>query len=188
MQQSGIGLNDLRKNFSKSGIFGFFTASRKEDDASSDEETVPQILEDEHFIRNGQRGVIVLKCHCLKSDRQKILHFHLYTGQIFQYTDGKKKISLSSDICGIIVRSDFTVLVDVKKRSGVSRRIYAFDSYEASAEYRKYIEFRNDIGIIVRSAFDAIDRRGARLITATLLQMALKSMDIKVTEEDINAM
>lgn len=188
MQQSGIGLSELRRNFTKSGIFGFFSASKREDDASSDDEHALQTSEDESFIKHGHRGIVVLKCHCLKSDRQKILHLHLYSGQLFQYIDGKRKISLASDICGILVRADFTVVVDVRRNRGTVRKIYAFDSQEASLQYQRYIEFRNDTGTVVRSAFDAIDRRGAKLITAVLLQIALKGMDILASERDIKAM
>ena len=137
MHQSGIGLNELRKNFTKSGIFGFFSGARREDELSSDEENTPQISEDENFIKNGHRGIIVLKCHCLKSDKQKILHLHLYSGQLSQFTDGKRKIGLCSDICGIFVRSDFTVVVDVKRSRGVVRKIYAFDSMEAASQYQR---------------------------------------------------
>lgn len=188
MNQSGIGLSDLRKNFTKSGLFVFFAGARREDDASSDEEQALQTSEDESFIKFGHRGIVVLKCHCLKSDRQKILHIHLYSGQLYQYTNGKRKISQTSDICGILVRADFTVVVDVRRNRGILRKIYAFDSLKASSQYQRYIEFRNDTGIAVRNAFDEIDRRGAKLITAVLLKIALKSMDILASEGDVKAM
>ena len=188
MQSSGIGLSDLRKNITKSGIFGFFANTRRDDDASSDEDSNLNSSEDENYVRSGQRGIVVFKCHCLKSDRQKILHLHLHSGQIFQYSEGKRKVGMCSDICGIFIRSDFSVVIDVKRNRGVVRKIYVFDSQESAFLYQKYIDFRNDIGVAVRCAFDAIDRRGAKLITPQLLLIALKCNDLSTTEDDIKAM
>ena len=188
MQSSGIGFSDLRKNITKSGIFSFFANTRKDDDASSDEDSNLYSSEDENYVSSGHRGIVVFKCHCLKSDRQKILHLHLYSGQIFQYTDGKRKVGFCSDICGTFIRSDFSVVIDMKRNRGVVRKIYVFESQESAVLYQKYIEFRNDIGVAVRSAFDAVDRRGAKLITPQLLRIALKCIDVSTTEDDIKAM
>jgi hypothetical protein len=188
MQQSGMGLNELRKNITKSGIFGFFANSRRDDDASSDEDNVPSLSEDENFIKSGRRGIIVFKCHCLKSDKQKIFHLHLYSGQIFQYTDGRRKIGNCSDITGIFVRPDCSVVVDVKRSRGTVRKMYAFDSKESAFLYQKYIDYRNDVGSTVRCAFDAIDRRGAKLITPIPLSLALKGVDVDADDIDVKAM
>lgn len=187
MQNSGIDLGELRKTISKTGIFNFFNTN-KNDDASSDEDHPPNIVEDDIFVRDGHRGIVVLKCHCLKSNKRKIFHLHLYSGQIYQYADGRRKIRLCADICGIFVRPDCSVVVDMKRNRGVVRKLYTFDSLENANRYQKYIEFRNDIGPSIRAAFDVIDRKGAKLITSALLCLALKERDIYASDSEVRSM
>ena len=187
MHNSGIDLGELRKTISKTGIFGFFTTNKNED-ASSDEDHPPNIVEDDIFVRDGHRGIVVLKCQCLKGNRSKIFHLHLYSGQMYQYADGRRKIGLCTDICGIFVRPDCSVVVDLKRNRGVVRKMYAFDSLQNANRYQRYVEFRNDIGPSIRTAFDAIDRKGAKLITFDLLCQALKEMDIYASDSEIRSM
>jgi hypothetical protein len=170
-----------------SGIFGFFISSSKQSDNSSDDEA-PGFADDADYIHNGQRGIVVLSCHCLRTDKKKIFHIHLYSGQIYQYAEGRRKIYNCSDVTNVIVRSDKTVLVDMKKTRGHVQKRYFFETEDDALKYQQYIEFRNDTGTVIRSSFDQIDRKGQKLITVAALKMALRVSDLEVTEQDVKYM
>ena len=186
-------VNELRKAIvgnsgsGKGGIFGFFQSAINPREASSDEES--STAEDDEFIRNGTRGIIVSKCFCLKTERMKTFHLHLYSGSIYQYTDGRRKVQHCADISNILVRNDHVVVLDMKRRGmAVAQKRYAFSDEECARKYQKYIDFRNDTGQVVRASFDAIDRRGVKLITIGTLQQALRTVDLDVNDDDTKIM
>ena len=187
-------VNEIRKavvgTAKSGGIFGFLTSAiGAPREASSDEELCTSTSEDDEFIRTGTRGIVVTRCYCLKTERTKIFHLHLYTGQIYQYKEGRRKVHHCSDISNVLVRSDHVVVLDMRRTRGlVVQKRFAFHDEESARTYQKYVEFRNDTGIVVRSAFDAIDRRGAKLITAGTLKQALRAVDLEVNDEDIKIM
>jgi hypothetical protein len=187
-QHTVSSINEIRKNISKGGIFGIFGSSEKQGDESSDEEPA-HVLENDEFIRNGQRGIVVLKCAPVGvEDKAKILHIHLYSGQVYQYKNGKRKCHSCAQLSNVSLHHDGVVTVDMQRRGLTVQKRYVFDSEESALLYQKYIEFRNDTGVIVKAAFDAIDRRGAKLITYGQLRAALRSVDLSVSENHIHQM
>ena len=189
-------VNELRKAIvgggsgsgNKGGIFGFFQSAINPREASSDEES--PTAEDDEFIRNGTRGIVVTRCFCLKTERMKTFHLHLYSGSIYQYTDGRRKVQHCADISNILVRTDHVVVLDMKRTRGMAvvQKRYAFSDEESARKYQKYVEFRNETGMVVRASFDAIDRRGAKLITMGTLQQALRAVDLEVNDDDTKIM
>ena len=186
-------VNELRKaivgggNSGKGGgIFGFFQSAINPRELSSDEES--STAETDEFIRNGTRGIVVSKCFCTKTNRMKTFHLHLYSGSIYQYTDGRRKIHHCGDISNILVRSDHVVELEMKRRNGMTasfaQKRYSFSDECSARKYQKYVEFRNDTGMVVRASFDAIDRRGSKLITIGTLQQALRAVDLEVNDDD----
>ena len=189
-------VNELRKAIvgggtgsgNKGGIFGFIQAAINPREASSDEES--PTAEDDEFIRNGTRGIVVTKCFCLKTERMKTFHLHLYSGSIYQYSDGRRKVQHCADISNILVRADHVVILDMKRTRGMAvvQKRYAFSDEESARKYQKYVDFRNDTGMVVRASFDAIDRRGVKLITIGTLQQALRAVDLEVNDDDTKIM
>jgi hypothetical protein len=76
----------------------------------------------------------------------------------------------------------------MKKNRGIATKRYEFESDIDAIKFQRYIDFRNDTGVIVRCAFDEIDRRGAKLITKPALKMALRIADLEVAEDEIEFM
>lgn len=169
-------------NFFGANIPGF-------DGNSSDDES--GIVENETYIQDGTRGIIVFKAYCVKTDRTKYFHFNPSNGIVTQYVESKKKFFSCYDVQNITFRpSDSNILVDIKRNLEVSvrQKRYIFDKDENGLLFKRYIEFYKEHGAIIRGAFDLIDRKGTRIITQQMLTTALASLDISVTYDVVLAM
>lgn len=158
------------------------------DETSDDEEA---LLEDEDYIRNGHRGVIVFTAYCVNTDTNKTFHIHLYSGQLFQYTARRRKKFYCSNIQSMSLReADHNLIVDVKKSQavGIHQKRFMFETDAEAFSFQKYVEFRNDAGQVIRMAFDLIDRKGTKVITANSLRAALNMVDLSASEDDIKSM
>jgi hypothetical protein len=184
-------VNEIRKaviGTGKSSIFGGFLSAigaprpQGYDDDDNDDH------DDDDDDADGRVGCIVARCFDLQKDRSKVFYINIYTGLITQHTQGRKKIHQCSDISNVLVRSDHVVVLDMKRRGHVIQKRFAFHDEESARTYQKYVEFRNDTGIVCVASFDAIDRRGAKLITAGTLKQALRAVDLEVNDEDVKIM
>lgn len=151
--------------------------------SESSEDECP-CADDQGFIQNGERGVLVFNVYCVKTDRGKTFHVHLYDGTIVQYMEKSKKIFNCSNILSISIRNDHNVVIDIQKNHGIAKKQkrYIFDSDENASIFKRYIEYINEYGSVIRSAFDIMDRKKTQLITMTSLRSALGALDIHFNE------
>lgn len=182
--------NSLFKGGSFFNIFQTGTPAKSGGGDSSDEEDV--VADSLEFIRNGQKGIVVFNnVYCVKTNRIKTFHIHLYNGHVYQYIGDKRKKVLCGDIQQIVKRTDNNqLLVDIKRPRDLTTRQkkLLFDTDKDAMIYKRYIDFCNDVGLSVRHAFDTIDARRTHVISTSNLKKSLKEFDIEANEEDIRAM
>ena len=184
-------VNEIRKaviGTGKSSIFGGFLSAIGAPRPQYDDDFDDQDDQDDDDADGRTMGCIVARCFDLQKDRSKVFYINIYTGMITQHKEGRKKVHHVSDISNVLVRSDHVVVLDMKRRGHVVQKRFAFHDEESARTYQKYVEFRNDTGIVCVAAFDAIDRRGAKLITAGTLKQALRAVDLEVNDEDVKIM
>ncbi len=173
------------------------TSDAAKDTSSSDEdEPHTDYRGSEEYIKVGERGIIVYRVNCLKTSSVKYFHINLYNGVIYQFVGTKRKKFNCSDILNITLLQEGNVLVDMRKPSHVAtgHKRFLFNSKDDAISFIHYVEFRNDMGNYVRSAFDSITKtvhskgQSTGIITKTALSAALNMVDIAFTEEELDAM
>ena len=154
---------------------------------------MPDALENEEYIKNGKRGVMVFHTYSVKADRQKSIHVNLYTQQIIQYYDAMKRTFMCDEICHINRAQSNNCLIELqlkKKSMGMHSRIkkLLFVNETMAHRFHQCVDFMNDSGKHVRDAFHAIDYRGNGLITASDLMKAFAKVDLIASSVDIDHM
>jgi len=156
--------------------------------------TVPDALENEDYIRNGKRGVMVFHTYSVKADRQKSIHVNLYTRQIIQYYDAMKRTFMCDEIAHINRAQSNNCLIELQLRKSMGMGMHSrikklvFVNELMAHRFHQCVDFMNDSGKHVRDAFHVIDYRGNGLITASDLSKAFAKVDLKASAEDINQM
>lgn len=119
------------------------------DNNSSDDEA--NANNDEQFVQNGGRGIVVFKAFCAKTERNKVFHLHLHSGHIHQYVDKKRKVFHVHDVISINhrpIEKKHYYFIDIKKHNDVSvrQKKYIFDDEEKGSQFKKALEFRKEYG------------------------------------------
>ena len=70
--------------------------------------------DNEEYILNGTRGVVVFLTYSIKSDRQKALHIDLYSRNVIEYYDKVKRTFSCDDIYSINRPIDNNCLIGYK--------------------------------------------------------------------------
>jgi hypothetical protein len=112
---------DKARSLLNAGITLLQQVSQKGGD-SSDEETA-EVVENEDYINNGARGVIVFRAMSARTERQKVLHVNLYRAQVVQYYDSGKRTFQCDDIQSVNRVSDNHVLVEVRRGMGTHVKV-----------------------------------------------------------------
>lgn len=159
--------------------------SNNNDGNSSDEDKEDIGFEDNEFITNGNRGIKVFCTFCKTTNKNKILHIYIYSGLIIQYSNNKRKKYYCNDISSIITSNDGSIIIE-RKKSGAnsSQKRYMFKTDDEAQEFKNFIVNLNDIGNILRTAFDSIDY-GQKVVTSSSLKSALAKVDLNHNDEDI---
>lgn len=94
---------------------------------------------------------------------------------------------MCSDIVKVSRGTDSTLTLDIRPSisiAGKQKRLH-FETIEMAKRFQEYIEYRNDYGNCVRSAFNSVDVKSSGYITAVTLQAALNSEDLQPSDQDI---
>jgi hypothetical protein len=193
-QSQNRSATDMYKNANQreaNGIQEEEHGSSDDDDKSASQSQAGSIYEDEDFIKTGNKGIIVFSnIYCVKTCRYKTFHLYLNSGILYQYAGRSRKKFNCSDIQEIRKNANNQVIVTIKHSMELSskKKKYCFDSDAAYEEFKKYVEFMNDTGSTIRSAFEAIDTRGVKTINKSNLKAAMNRHDIEVTDQDLTKM
>lgn len=170
----------------KVGISLFQQVAQQQRNDSSDDEG-NEIEENEDFINNGQRGIVVYKTYSVKSDKQKIMHLNLYKAQVVQYCESKKRTYLCEEFVSISRNADNNVLIEIKKPMSIQTQYkkIILETDQLAHQFHQYIEFINESGRSTKTAFNQIDYRRTGIISCPDLRKALARVDLKASEQDI---
>lgn len=180
------GFQKQARNLFKAGFSLLQQVSSQKSGDSSDDEC-SEIAENEDYISNGQRGVVVFKTYSVRSDRHKILHLNLYKAQVVQYYDNKKRTYQCDDFHSITRNSDNNVLIEIKKPLTLQTHYkkIIFESDQLAHQFHQYIDFINESGKSTKNAFNQIDYKRTGIISCPDLRKALARVDLKASEQDI---
>ncbi|KAJ1402830.1 hypothetical protein B484DRAFT_424379 [Ochromonadaceae sp. CCMP2298] len=181
--------SDLRlkaRSLFNAGLTLLQQVSQKND--SSDEET--EVEENEEYINNGARGVIVFQAISARTERPKVLHVNLYSQRVVQYYDAGKRTFQCEDIQSVSRNAEKHVLLEVRRGMTLQAHVkrIVFDTERTAHLFHQYIEFINESGRSVKAAFNQIDYRRSGLVSASDLRRALVRVDLHATDEEIAAM
>jgi hypothetical protein len=146
--------------------------------------------DDDDSIANPQKGVIVfLDVYCFRTRGSKTLHINLYNGYISQFSGRRSKKFQCSTIQMVMVSSDI-VSIDIKKPKymNVKQKKYRFDSATSAKIFKTYVDCYNLNGVSIRTSFDAIEKKGTRLVKFGTLSAGLSSYDIEATDSQVAVM
>ena len=182
---SDSGFQKQARSLFKAGISLLQQVSTQKTD--SDDEEGSEVVENDEFISNGQRGIAVFKTYSIKSDRVKILHINLYKAQLVQYCDHVKRTYLCEEIQSINRNSDTNVVMEIKKPMAIQIQLkkVIFETEPLAHQFHQYIEFLNESGKNTKAAFNQIDYRRTGSINSIDLQRALTMVDLRASEQDI---
>jgi hypothetical protein len=188
MSTENSNLQKFAKNISKFGFSILQQVAQQKVDSSDDESS--EIVENEDFINNGQRGIVVYRTYSVKSDKIKVLHINLYKAQVVQYYDSKKRTYSCDDIIGITRNSDNNVVIEIKRQLSLNSHFkkIIFEAESQAHQFHQYIEFINESGKSTKLAFNQIDYRKTGYISFADLHRAMARVDIKVTDQDVDNM
>ncbi len=132
----------------------------------------------------------MFRTYSVKSDRYKTLHINVYKGQFIQYSEHVKKVYACADIQSITRNSDNNVVVEIKRSMEMQRKQkkLIFETDLMASKFHQYVEFINESGKQIRSAFNHIDFKRTGVITFADLKKSLTRVDLKVSDEDIALM
>lgn len=159
------------------------TGVRLNDSSDDDEE---EVVEDELFIANGQRGIIVFKTVSNRSQRPKSLHVNLFRQQITIYSSERtKKVYSCDDVTNVTRYADSVVGVDIKRSMALQLRQkrICFESEGMAHRFHMYVEYIKESGKIIKAAFMQIDFKKSGFISEANLMKALERVDLTVTPE-----
>ena len=178
-------INGILSIFQNQSSKRFNNNSSNNDGGSSDDDDDGSSVEDPEYISKGNSGIKVFCAYCKTTNKSKTFHVHIYTGLIVQYSENKRKKYYCNDISNIITGNDGSIIIERKKNGlSTSQKRYIFNNDSDAQEFKNFILNLNDIGSILRSAFDAIDG-GQKLITISNLRAALARVDLTHTEDDL---
>ena len=180
------GFQKQARNIFKAGFSLLQQVAQQQRGDSSDDEC-SEVVENDDFIANGQRGIVVFKTYSVKSDRQKILHLNLYKAQVVQYYENKKRTYLCEEFHSITRNSDNNVLIEIKKPLTLQTHYkkIIFESDQLAHQFHQYIDFINESGRSTKAAFNQIDYKRTGIISCPDLRTALARVDLKASEQDI---
>ncbi len=179
----------MARNLFKAGISFLQQVANSKND-SSEEDEPESLVEDEDYIKNGQKGILVFRSYSVKSDRYKTLHINIYKAQFVQYSENKKKIYACSDIQTIFRNADNNVVVEIKRPMEMQRhqKKLIFETELMASKFHQYVEFIKEFGKQLRSAFNQIDFTRSGVIEFVDLKKAMSKVDLKVSDDDTHLM
>lgn len=162
------------------------TVTRSGNDSSDDGEI--DNYEDEAFIKNGTRGIIVYTSLSIRTGKKKMVHLNLYKNTITQYHDsGKKKKSIScSDIINISNYTDRIIYVEYKGAMEVQTHTkrFMFENELTTINFINQINLLHEFGKILKYSFNQIDISKTGRIDRDNLRIALNKVDLNDISED----
>lgn len=157
----------------------------KDDDTSDEKAFQESIVDDENFINNGVRGIIVFFIASIADGKKEALHLYLYKSIICVYSKNGKYYYPTTDIVNITRLSELKVQIETKS-NGV--KVLLFEQEVMAYKFHMYVEYLNEQGANIRKAFNAIDYTKSGRICKEDLEKALMKTDLVVTSDDVDKM